>query len=63
VGDDACLILWDARTGTSPAVKVIFFSILSRLTYSKQKFAWMYYLFFADSTAYIGAVMGQFGCY
>ncbi|VAH62629.1 unnamed protein product [Triticum turgidum subsp. durum] len=22
VGDDACLILWDARTGTSPAVKV-----------------------------------------
>jgi hypothetical protein len=22
VGDDACLILWDARTGTVPAVKV-----------------------------------------
>uniref|UniRef100_A0A804NF29 WD-40 repeat-containing protein MSI4 n=1 Tax=Zea mays TaxID=4577 RepID=A0A804NF29_MAIZE len=22
VGDDACLILWDARTGTAPAVKV-----------------------------------------
>jgi len=25
VGDDACLILWDARTGTGPAVKVTFF--------------------------------------
>jgi hypothetical protein len=25
VGDDACLILWDARTGTDPAVKVTFF--------------------------------------
>jgi hypothetical protein len=24
VGDDACLILWDARTGTGPAVKVTF---------------------------------------
>ena len=26
MGDDACLILWDARTGTSPAVKVMLFS-------------------------------------
>lgn len=23
VGDDSCLILWDARTGSSPAVKVV----------------------------------------
>lgn len=22
VGDDSCLILWDARVGTTPAVKV-----------------------------------------
>lgn len=22
VGDDSCLILWDARTGSSPAIKV-----------------------------------------
>lgn len=30
MGDDSCLILWDARTGSSPAVKVIllFFSFL-----------------------------------
>jgi hypothetical protein len=25
VGDDSCLIFWDARVGTSPVVKVIFF--------------------------------------
>ncbi|GJM93376.1 hypothetical protein PR202_ga09925 [Eleusine coracana subsp. coracana] len=30
VGDDACLILWDARTGTNPAVKVNFFSYLDQ---------------------------------
>ncbi|GJN17903.1 hypothetical protein PR202_gb05011 [Eleusine coracana subsp. coracana] len=30
VGDDACLILWDARTGTNPAVKVNFFSSLDQ---------------------------------
>lgn len=24
VGDDSCLILWDTRVGSSPAVKVIF---------------------------------------
>jgi hypothetical protein len=39
VGDDACLILWDARTGTSPAVKVTLFSILDqqRLVQQLQK--------------------------
>lgn len=31
MGDDSCLILWDARSGTGPAVKVVLFSILSRL--------------------------------
>jgi hypothetical protein len=28
VGDDSCLILWDARTGTSPAIKVICLSFI-----------------------------------
>lgn len=34
MGDDACLILWDARTGTGPAVKVMFFcSASNRIKY------------------------------
>lgn len=29
VGDDSCLILWDARSGSTPAVKVIVLHIIS----------------------------------
>lgn len=28
VGDDSCLILWDARTGSSPVVKVAFILLM-----------------------------------
>ena len=33
MGDDACLILWDARTGTSPAVKVTCSSYLNWINF------------------------------
>lgn len=31
VGDDSCLILWDARVGTGPTIKVIFLLIFASL--------------------------------
>ncbi|PWA36462.1 transducin family protein / WD-40 repeat family protein [Artemisia annua] len=39
VGDDSCLILWDARTGSSPVVKVIF---TSTITWGFIKFVFAY---------------------
>lgn len=32
VGDDSCLILWDARAGSSPAVKVTFICFTEALS-------------------------------
>lgn len=50
VGDDSCLILWDARVGSSPVVKVAILPLLSisllchgKLLYNTKDFLSMNY--------------------
>lgn len=47
VGDDSCLIFWDARVSTSPVVKVIFFHyICLEDNLEREKGDGFYFLYF-----------------